>query len=531
MKTDKKTILLVEDEIFIAMREKLELKQKGYTVHHVFKGEDAVKTALEPDSPIDLILMDINLGSGIDGTKAAEEILKCKDIPVVFLSSHTEPEVVENTEKITSYGYVVKNSGIIALNASIKMAFKLFEARMREKEQRKALSISEETYRNIFCNAQVGLFRTDIRTGQILDANDAVARFIGYKDREELLAKPFNIAERYVDPDDRKKIISLLKAHGEFKNFETRFRRNDNSIIWVQFSAKLVPEKDWMEGVSEDITNRKKAELELIKAKEKTEESEARFKALHNASFGGISIHDKGIILECNQGLADITGYLTDELIGMNGLLLIAEQSRDFVMKKILSGYEKPYEAMGLRKNGEEFPMRLEARNIPYKGKQMRVVEFRDITEYKRTEKALKESEEKHRALIENLSDMILILDKDGRNVWNSPAVRQYGMEPEDSIGRPFDEYTHPDDLEKVRQQWDEMIANPGVNYTSEQRASGTPEDPETWIYQHSTFVYLPDVPGINGVVSVCRNITEQKRAEIALRKSEEKYRILVEGS
>ena len=115
-------------------------------------------------------------------------------------------------------------------------------------------------------------------------------------------------------------------------------------------------------------------------------ESEVRFKALHNASFGGIAIHDKGIILECNQGLSEITGYSVTELIGMEGLLLIAEKSRSTVMNNILSGFEKPYEAVGLRKNGEEFPIRIEARNIPYKGKTVRTVEFRDITEQKLAE-------------------------------------------------------------------------------------------------------------------------------------------------
>jgi PAS domain S-box-containing protein len=128
-----------------------------------------------------------------------------------------------------------------------------------------------------------------------------------------------------------------------------------------------------------DVTHEKNQELDL-------RESEARFKALHNASFGGIAIHDKGMILECNHGLSEMTGYSMDELIGMNGLLLIAEKSRPAVMNKILSGYEKPYEAMGLRKNGEEFPMRLEARNVPYKGKPVRTVEFRDITEQKQAE-------------------------------------------------------------------------------------------------------------------------------------------------
>ncbi|MEI6388132.1 MAG: PAS domain S-box protein, partial [Spirochaetota bacterium] len=123
----KKTILLVEDEFLLAMNEKSQLIKYGYNVIAVNSGENAVE-AMNGDSSIDLILMDINLGSGIDGTKAAEQILKDHDIPIVFLSSHIEPDVVEKTEKITSYGYVVKNSSITVLDASIKMAFKLSDA-------------------------------------------------------------------------------------------------------------------------------------------------------------------------------------------------------------------------------------------------------------------------------------------------------------------------------------------------------------------------------------------------------------------
>jgi hypothetical protein len=131
-----------------------------------------------------------------------------------------------------------------------------------------------------------------------------------------------------------------------------------------------------------EIIERKQAEQSL-------RESEERFKALHNASFGGITIHDKGLILECNQGLSEITGYSYEELIGMDGLLLIAPDWREFVMSKIIAGYEKAYEAFGIRKNGEIFPLRLEARNIPYKGKKVRTVEFRDITEQKQAEQEL----------------------------------------------------------------------------------------------------------------------------------------------
>jgi PAS domain S-box-containing protein len=123
-----------------------------------------------------------------------------------------------------------------------------------------------------------------------------------------------------------------------------------------------------------DITERKQADQALS-------ESEARFKSLHNASFGGIAIHVNGIILECNQGLADMTGYSVEEIIGVSVLTLVAENSRELVSRNISAGYEKLYEAICLRKNGSEFPIRVEARNIPYKGKTARTVEFRDITE------------------------------------------------------------------------------------------------------------------------------------------------------
>lgn len=138
--------------------------------------------------------------------------------------------------------------------------------------------------------------------------------------------------------------------------------------------------------VINDITQRRAVQQQL-------RESEERYKALHDASFGGIAIHDKGKIIECNQGLTDISGFAYDELIGMDGLLLIAPVTRELVYTNIISGYEKPYEAMGIRKNGEIYPLRLEARNVPYKGKIVRTVEFRDITESKLMQSELQKIE------------------------------------------------------------------------------------------------------------------------------------------
>jgi PAS domain S-box-containing protein len=124
-KSMMKTILLVEDEALIALAEQKALERLGYSVKIVHSGEAAVEMA-QTEHGLDLVLMDIDLGSGIDGTQAAELILQNHDLPIVFVSSHSEPDVIEKTEKITSYGYIVKSSSIAVFDASIKMAFKLY---------------------------------------------------------------------------------------------------------------------------------------------------------------------------------------------------------------------------------------------------------------------------------------------------------------------------------------------------------------------------------------------------------------------
>ncbi|MCA1787183.1 MAG: PAS domain S-box protein, partial [Desulfobacteraceae bacterium] len=220
-----------------------------------------------------------------------------------------------------------------------------------------------------------------------------------------------------------------------------------------------LPEKDLMVSTVWDVTERKLAEEAL-------RESEARFKALHNASFGGIAIHDQGIILECNQGLSEITGYQYSELIGMNGLLLIAEKSRETVMNNIQTGYEKPYEAFGLRKNGEEFPMQLEARNIPYKGKQVRTVEFRDITERKRTEEELKRSEENYRLLVENQTDLVVKVDLDGRFLFVSPSYCcTFNKKETEILGKHFMPLVHEDDREPTAKAMETLFSPPHTAY------------------------------------------------------------------
>jgi len=135
-------ILLVEDEYLIAMAETNALKDYGYEVRHVSSGEKAIE--IVKSEGFDLILMDINLENEIDGIETAQIILDKLDIPIIFVSSHIEKEVVKRTEKVTSYGYVVKSSTITVLDASIKMAMKLFNAKKEVEKYAFACRNAEE---------------------------------------------------------------------------------------------------------------------------------------------------------------------------------------------------------------------------------------------------------------------------------------------------------------------------------------------------------------------------------------------------
>jgi PAS domain S-box-containing protein len=256
------------------------------------------------------------------------------------------------------------------------------------KEMEQELRESQQKYQMLSDATIEGIIFHE--NGIVLDVNKAVTRASGYS-KEEILGK--NILKMTIHPDDMDIVLQHMKED-DGKPYEIRSIRKDGTVFPIEIEAYNMTYKGKAVRVAaiRDITERKNAENEL-------KESEERFKILHNASFGGILIHENNVIRDCNFGLSEITGYSYEELIGMDGKFLFAESSRDTVRENVKQGYEGQYEVLGLRKDGTEYPLQVEARNMPYKGKKIRVVELRDITERKKAEQELKESEERFKAL------------------------------------------------------------------------------------------------------------------------------------
>ena len=148
--------------------------------------------------------------------------------------------------------------------------------------------------------------------------------------------------------------------------------------------------------VLHDITER-------VRTEEALRESEERFRRLSSAAFEGIAIHDKGKILDANSKIAEMFGYKRSEFIGKYALDLAAPESWDLVLKHIQSGYEKAYEATGLRKDGTTFAGEVVGRPIPYQGRVVRVTAIRDITERKRAEEQIQASLKEKEMLLKEI--------------------------------------------------------------------------------------------------------------------------------
>ena len=152
-----------------------------------------------------------------------------------------------------------------------------------QKRIQKALRRSEKKFRNLFNNAQVGLFRTRIKDGKVSEGNDRIARMFGYDSGKEFVAE-YVTSEHYADPGTRERMLAILKATGKVDNFEARFTRKDGSVFWARYTARVYPEDGYIEGVATDITEEKRAEKRLkVHVKELSLAREASRAALKNA--------------------------------------------------------------------------------------------------------------------------------------------------------------------------------------------------------------------------------------------------------
>ena len=511
-----RTLLLVEDEVLIAQAERLALEGYGYTVLVARTGEQAVEMVSQTNA-IDLILMDIDLGEGIDGAEAAARILKEHELPIVFLSSHTEPAIVEKVERITSYGYVVKDASSAVLNASIGMAFRLFEAKSALRDKESLLLSMADNYPNSY----VSIIERDLRIGfasgqQLKKQKLDPALYIGYTP-EQMYGEQAPVVREYYERTFRGEECSFeLLIHGQHKSYRTVPLYADDGTV------------NRILAVAEDVTQRKLAE-EHIRLSHET------YKGLINSVTEAIYVQDeKGIFLDINDRSFDFYGIPREEVVGRTPEFLSAEGKNDLtqlaqIHRKAFDGEPQTIEFWGKRADGTAFPKEVTLSPGTYFGQKVVIAVARDITARMKAEQELREKTQLLRDVTENMLDAVVMTDTVGMITFCTRSVGILGYTPASLVGKDVLSFVHPDDLEMARSGFRGMVLQGGT-----QRLE--------FRYRCADGSYLwfevigRILPGDDGGIPVrCifsgREITERRQANEDLRRSEANLKAIFENS
>ncbi len=401
-------ILVVEDERVVAKNLERSLLNNGYEiVGSVSSGEDALWVAqeLKPD----LVLMDIKLAGEVDGIEAADKMRACFDIPVVYITGYAEKEVFERVKKTEPYGYLGKPFTLLELRRTIETALYKHEADKRVRE-------SERHYRLLIENLHAGVvvYRPD---SSIELSNRVAARILGFA-QDEMAGEKFLAPQLSFVRDDGSpmpqdehpvnRVISSLEPVNNLVMGIDRPSTNDR--IWVLVNAyPVLNEHDEFRSVVVtfvDITERKKTEEAL-------RDSEQR---LELALLGGdVGLWDWDVRTNQqfrNDKWFEILGYAPNEIESSYSGWKRLVHPDDFPRLQGLwlahaQGLTDSYEAENrlLSKSGE-WKWTLARGKIVERdenGKPVRVVGTTvDISERKRAEQELRESEERYRELFEN---------------------------------------------------------------------------------------------------------------------------------
>ena len=201
-----KVLLVMNDALTSVMTATL-LKNFGYIVEVVSKRKDALSIMSNRHIPIDIVLMDLDSSDNINGVKAAKEIKKTRDIPVVILTSHLEKNIIEKSDIIFEFGYAARDSGYIALLNSIIMALKLHTAKKMIRDKSAIL-------RSLFDLSPVGSGLLVNRMFVIV--NESLCDMTGYS-REELVGHTARII--YPDEDEYRRVE--LELYSKLENSRT----------------------------------------------------------------------------------------------------------------------------------------------------------------------------------------------------------------------------------------------------------------------------------------------------------------------
>ena len=401
---------------------------------------------------------------------------------------------------------------------------------------KKALQESERLFKILYEYSPFGYQSLD-ENGRFIVVNQTWLDILGYT-REEVIGKSFT---DFLHPDWRdhfKENFPRFKSIGEILGVEFEMVKKNGDLILVSFNGKIGRDQDGRfvhtHCILDEITERRRAEKQL-------KESEEKFTTLIQQSPFVVEIYDlNGLQISVNKAYEELWDFPAEITLNKFNVLESKEVEETGLLEYVKRAYagdsvdvpeyffdpsgDTEAKGVGRRRwlNTRIYPLKDESGKVKNV-----VIVHQDITERKQAETALRQSEEKYRTLVDTAPFGIQLTDFEGRIVYSNPAHHtMQGYGPQELIGMHiWDLMAHDSHRVKAREYYQTIISNkpaPTVYCNRDRTRDGREIDTQiNWDYIHN------EKNEVTGIISIVEDITERKRAEEALRESEEKYRIL----
>jgi len=386
------------------------------------------------------------------------------------------------------------------------MNFREIESR---KKTEQSLVSSEQKFRALFEEAPIGVVLGADKKIQCV--NKATLRIFGYDDESELRGKDYQIviAPQSIEYVERlsKELWKGKKLLGEYEIIGQK--KNGSQIIMsIRLEMLKLREGNMIISFFNDITKRKRAEAALIA-------SETRFRQLIENSPAAMFAYRGGKVIYSNPATSKISGYSQEETKGMDFWQFVHPDFKQMVKERGIArmqGERVPinYDLKIIRKDCRErwinimvTPVRIDSSPEP-----TFMVTGHDITDHKRMDEALQESEKKYKTLINNSSDIAFELSADGTlKAVNPTAMHRMKWYPKDWIGKDFRPLLHPKDLPMVMENYKKVLKGeyvPPYKVRMKKKDGG-------YIMGEVVASPLRDDGHIKGVVGIIKNIKDYK--------------------
>jgi two-component system cell cycle sensor histidine kinase/response regulator CckA len=518
-------VLIIDDSAEDADSIVVELRRAGYTPNDRRVTTCEEMSAALTEQPWDLILCANHLRDF--SSEKAVRLAQQKGIaaPVLLVSAATVDEAAVSALKAGARDIIMQDR-LSRLGLAVERELKEAQNRVRQQELEAGIKRSEKRFRALIENSSDAICLLNAQA-VMLYASPAAERILGYAPDELVGRNAFDLILQADHPLAMQRLGELLALPGQTLTAQLRLIRKDGDLIWTEhFGTNLLGEESVAALVVNfrDVTAQKSVEQKLRENEEHAQRELAELEHIYHTAPVGLCLIGTDLrYLRINERLAVMNGLPADEHLGRTVWDVIpgAASFMAPMLARIIES-DKPLLNWQFRteKVAGSGPRDLLASYYPVKtssGKTLGVAGVvQDITDLKLVERALRDSEQRFRALIENSADGFLLLDGHWQLVYCGPPVLGYGAQ--ELRGRNVLEIIHPEDREALRTAYAGFGSRQGEVIITEQRVR---HHDGSWRWIEAVSKNLLRDPVIAGIVINYRDVTERRRLEEQLRQTQ----------